>query len=65
MKKTLLASAVLFAFTAHALAAGNEFADGKEVTLTDYNGKKGLVKTVVGQEELADTTALTLAALGI
>jgi len=33
--------------------------------LKDYYGKKGLVKTVVGQEELADTTALTLAALGI
>ena len=33
--------------------------------LKDYYGKKGLIKTVVGQEELADTTALTLAALGI
>ena len=33
--------------------------------LKDYYGKQGLVKTVVGQEELADTTALTLAALGI
>lgn len=33
--------------------------------LKDYYGKKGLVKTVVGQEELKDTTALTLKALGI
>ncbi len=33
--------------------------------LKEYYDKKGLVKTVVGQEELADTTALTLAALGI
>jgi len=33
--------------------------------LKDYYGKKGLVKTVVGQEELKATTVLTLAALGI
>ncbi len=33
--------------------------------LKEYYDKKGLVKTVVGQEELAATTALTLAALGI
>ncbi len=33
--------------------------------LKSYYGAKGLVKTVVGQEKLEDTTALTLAALGI
>ena len=33
--------------------------------LKEYYGKKGLVKTVVGQEELAETTKLTLEALGI
>ena len=33
--------------------------------LKSFYGAKGLVKTVVGQEKLDDTTALTLAALGI
>ena len=33
--------------------------------LKEYYGKKGIVKTVVGQENLADTTKLTLEALGI
>ena len=33
--------------------------------LKDYYGKKGLLKTVRGQEELSDTTRLTLEALGI
>ena len=33
--------------------------------LKSFYGAKGLVKTVVGQEKLGDTTALTLAALGI
>ena len=33
--------------------------------LKEYYGKKGLVKTVVGQEELSQTTKLTLSALGI
>lgn len=33
--------------------------------LKEYYGKQGLIKTVVGQEKLQDTTALTLAALGI
>lgn len=33
--------------------------------LKEYYGKKGLVKTVVGQEKLEDTTKLTLEALGI
>ena len=33
--------------------------------LKDYYEKMGILKTVIGQEELADTTALTLAALGI
>ena len=33
--------------------------------LKDYYEKQGVLKTVIGQEELADTTALTLAALGI
>ncbi len=33
--------------------------------LKDYYEKMGILKTVEGQEELADTTALTLAALGI
>lgn len=33
--------------------------------LKDYYEKAGILKTVVGQEDLADTTALTLAALGI
>lgn len=33
--------------------------------LKEYYGKKGLVKTVVGQEKLEDTTKLTLGALGI
>jgi len=33
--------------------------------LKDYYSKMGILKTVEGQEELADTTALTLAALGI
>ena len=33
--------------------------------LKDYYGKMGILKTVEGQEELSDTTALTLAALGI
>ncbi|MBQ8829612.1 MAG: hypothetical protein IJ022_05930, partial [Burkholderiaceae bacterium] len=37
MKKNLLASAVLLAFTANAFAA-NEFADGKEVVLNNYSG---------------------------
>ena len=31
----------------------------------DYYEKMGILKTVIGQEELADTTALTLSALGI
>ena len=33
--------------------------------LKEYYGKKGLVKTVIGQEKLEDTTKLTLEALGI
>lgn len=33
--------------------------------LKDYYSSKGLLKTVVGQEELSDTTKLTLEALGI
>lgn len=33
--------------------------------LKEYYGKQGLLKTVAGQEQLQDTTALTLAALGI
>lgn len=33
--------------------------------LKEYYSKKGILKIVKGQEELADTTALTLAALGI
>ena len=33
--------------------------------LKEYYGKKGLVKTVNGQEKLEDTTKLTLSALGI
>ena len=33
--------------------------------LKDYYSSKGLLKTVVGQEELSDTTRLTLEALGI
>lgn len=33
--------------------------------LKDYYEKMGILKTVIGQEELKDTTALTLAALGI
>ncbi len=33
--------------------------------LKEYYGKKGVLKTVKGQEELADTTKLTLEALGI
>ena len=33
--------------------------------LKEYYGKQGILKTVVGQEQLQDTTALTLAALGI
>lgn len=33
--------------------------------LRDFYAKKGILKTVVGQEELADTTKLTLAALGV
>ncbi len=33
--------------------------------LKDYYEKMGILRTVEGQEELADTTALTLAALGI
>ncbi len=33
--------------------------------LKEYYSKKGILKIVEGQEELADTTALTLAALGI
>lgn len=33
--------------------------------LKDYYEKQGILKTVIGQEELADTTALTLAALNI
>lgn len=33
--------------------------------LKDYYSEMGILKTVEGQEELADTTALTLAALGI
>lgn len=33
--------------------------------LKEYYGNKGLVKTVVGQEKLEDTTKLTLEALGI
>ena len=33
--------------------------------LKEYYGKQGLVKTVIGQERLEDTTKLTLAALGI
>ncbi len=33
--------------------------------LKDYYGKQGLVKTVVGQQELEETTKLTLEALGI
>ena len=33
--------------------------------LKEYYGKKGLVKTVIGQENLSDTTKLTLEALGI
>ena len=33
--------------------------------LKEYYGKKGLVKTVKGQEKLEDTTKLTLEALGI
>ena len=33
--------------------------------LRDFYAKKGILKTVIGQEELADTTKLTLAALGV
>ena len=33
--------------------------------LKEYYGKKGLVKTVMGQEKLEDTTKLTFEALGI
>ncbi|MDL2287256.1 adenylate kinase [Eubacteriales bacterium OttesenSCG-928-G02] len=33
--------------------------------LKDFYGKKGIVKTVIGQEELSQTTKLTLEALGI
>lgn len=33
--------------------------------LKEHYGKQGILKTVVGQEQLQDTTALTLAALGI
>ena len=33
--------------------------------LKEYYGKKGIVKTVIGQEQLEDTTKLTLEALGI
>ncbi len=33
--------------------------------LKDFYEKKGVLKTVIGQEELADTTRLTLEALGI
>ncbi len=33
--------------------------------LKDYYSKMGILKTVEGQEELSDTTALTLSALGI
>ncbi len=33
--------------------------------LKEYYGKKGIVKTVKGQEELSETTRLTLEALGI
>lgn len=33
--------------------------------LKDYYEKMGILKTVIGQEDLADTTALTLSALGI
>lgn len=33
--------------------------------LKDFYEKKGILKTVVGQQELKDTTALTLKALGI
>ena len=33
--------------------------------LKDFYEKKGILKTVIGQEELADTTRLTLEALGI
>ena len=33
--------------------------------LKEYYSKKGLVKTVIGQEKLEDTTKLTLEALGI
>jgi adenylate kinase len=32
--------------------------------LKDYYGKKGILRVVEGQEQVADTTALTLAALG-
>ena len=33
--------------------------------LRDFYAKKGILKTVIGQEELADTTKRTLAALGV
>ena len=33
--------------------------------LKEYYGKRGIVKTVIGQEQLEDTTKLTLEALGI
>lgn len=33
--------------------------------LKEFYSEKGILKTVIGQEELKDTTALTLAALGI
>lgn len=33
--------------------------------LKEYYGKKGLVKTIIGQEKLEDTTKLTLSTLGI
>lgn len=33
--------------------------------LRDFYAKKGILKTVIGQEELADTTKLTLEALGV
>jgi adenylate kinases len=33
--------------------------------LKEYYSEKGILKTVIGQEELKDTTTLTLAALGI
>ncbi len=33
--------------------------------LRDYYAKKGILRTVIGQEELADTTKLTLEALGV